>query len=667
MNRTIKWIVSILGVFVLLVLIAIVMVPLVIDVEKYKPLIETKVTEATGRSFTLGGPLKPSVFPWVGLQLSDLHLGNPPGFEEKDFLSVKSFEVRVKLLPLMLRKIEVKRFVMDAPRIVLEKAKDGSVGWEGLGSQKSLPPSETKSSPAPQPSGDGGLPIESLVVGELAITNGQILYLDKSTDTRKEVNDIKLVLSDVSFDKPIGVAFSAIADNKPLSLNGTLGPLGDHPGKSPLPLEFLLSVAQRLNIKLNGVIDPSGDTPNFNLALDIAPFSPRQLLEDLQQPLPMEPADSAVLNALSLALKATGSAQKVSISQGRMRLDDTQIAFSAQAKEFDKPNITVKMDLDRIDLDRYLPAAKDEKEPSPDPSSPPETQPPDYAPLRKLVMDALFEIDELKAKNMRIRNMAMTATAKNGIIAMNPLKLDLYQGNITGTSTLNVQQDKPRTAVDISLAGIQAGPLIKDMLNKEMIEGAVTAAIGLKFIGDQPDLIRQTLNGQGNLKFNDGAIVGIDLANMVRNVQTAFGGGAEPTKKPRTDFAELVLPFTITRGLFKTSGTKLTSPLLRVQASGTADLPSKALSMRIEPKFVATIKGQGDTQKRSGLAVPVLVSGSFSDPKFAPDLKGLLNQKLGQPLPDKEALKKLVPTEEVKKQVEDKAKELLKGLPFGNN
>ena len=667
MNRTIKWIVSILGVFVLLVLIAIVMVPLVIDVEKYKPLIETKVTEATGRSFTLGGPLKPSVFPWVGLQLSDLHLGNPPGFEEKDFLSVKSFEVRVKLLPLMLRKIEVKRFVMDAPRIVLEKAKDGSVGWEGLGSQKSLPPSETKSSPAPQPSGDGGLPIESLVVGELAITNGQILYLDKSTATRKEVSDIKLVLSDVSFDKPIGVAFSAIADNKPLSLNGTLGPLGDHPGKSPLPLDFLLSVAQRLNIKLNGVIDPSGDTPNFNLALDIAPFSPRQLLEDLQQPLPMEPADSAVLNALSLALKATGSAQKVSISQGRMRLDDTQIAFSAQAKEFDKPNITVKMDLDRIDLDRYLPAAKDEKEPSPDPSSPPETQPPDYAPLRKLVMDALFEIDELKAKNMRIRNMAMTATAKNGIIAMNPLKLDLYQGNITGTSTLNVQQDKPRTAVDISLAGIQAGPLIKDMLNKEMIEGAMTAAIGLKFIGDQPDQIRQTLNGQGNLKFNDGAIVGIDLANMVRNVQTAFGGGAKPAKKPRTDFAELVLPFTITQGLFKTNDTKLTSPLMRVQASGTADLSSEALSMRIEPKFVATIKGQGDTQKRSGLAVPVLVSGSFSDPKFAPDLKGLLNQKLGQPLPDKEALEKLVPNEEVKKQVEDKAKELLKGLPFGNN
>jgi AsmA protein len=668
MNRTIKWIVSIIGVFVLLVLIAIVIVSLVVDVEKYKPLIETKVSEATGRSFTLGGPLEPSLFPWVGLQLSDLHLANPSGFEEKDFLSVKSFEVRVKLLPLMLRKIEVKRFVMDAPRIVLEKAKDGSAGWQGLGSQKSQPPPDTKSSPAPPPSGDGGLPIESLVVGELAITNGQILYLDKSTDTRKEVNDIRLVLSDVSFDKSIGVEFSAVADNNPLSLNGTLGPLGDNPGKTPLPLDMLLSLAQHLNIKLSGVIDPSGGTPNFDLAMEIAPFSPRKLLENLQQPLPMEPADSAVLNALSFSLKADGSARNVSISQGRMKLDDTRIEFSALAKEFDKPNLTVKMDLDRIDLDRYLPAAKDEKEPSPETSSPSETQPTDYAPLRKLVMDARFQIGELKVKNIQIRNMAMTATAKNGIIAMNPLKLDLYQGNITGTSTFDVQQDTPRTAVDISLAGIQSGPLIKDMLDKEMIEGAMTAAVGLKFKGDQPGQIRQSLNGQGSLKFNDGAIVGIDLAGMVRNVQTAFGVGAKPAQKPRTDFAELVLPFTITQGLFKTDNTKMTSPLLRVQAAGTADLPSEAIDMRIVPKFVATIKGQGDTEKRSGLAVPVLVSGNFSKPKFTPDLKALLNQKIGQPLPDKEALKKLVPTEEsVKKQVEDKAKELLKGLPFGNN
>jgi AsmA protein len=667
MNKSIKWIVSIIGVLVLLALLAVVIVPSVIDVEKYKPMIEDTVAEAIGRSFTLGGPLKPSVFPWIGLQLSDLHVGNPPGFKEKDFVFVKSFEVRVKLLPLLTRKVEVKRFVMDSPRIVLEKTKDGRSGWEGLGSGESQAPAKTKTDPVPKPSGDGGLPFEDLVVGELAITNGRIMYLDFSTDTRKEVTDLELLLSDVSLDKPIGVAFSAIADNKPVSLDGKVGPLGDQPGKAPMPLDFLLTVAEHLNIKLSGRVDPSGDTPEFDVALDIPSFSPRKLLADLRQPLPVEPADSTVLNTVSLTLKAVGSAGNVNISGGTIKLDDTRVTFSGQAKEYEKPNIALKVNLDRIDLDRYLPQAKaDEEAASPEPSPPVQSPPADYTPLRKLVLDADFLIDELKMKNMRFRKIVLKAVAKNGIITINPLKLNLYQGNISGSGTMNLQRKTPRTAVDMSLTGVQAGPLIKDMLNKELIEGVMTAAIGLNFTGDRPDQARSSLNGKGHVRFNDGAIVGIDLANMVRNVQAAFTGGEQPQTKPRTDFAELVLPFTTTRGMFKTDNAKLTSPLMRVQAKGTVDLPSEAINMRIQPKFVATIKGQGDVQQRSGLSVPVLVSGNFSKPKFAPDLTGLLNQKMGQPLPDKETLQKMVPTEEeVKKQVEDKAKELFKGLPFG--
>jgi AsmA protein len=667
MNKALKWMVSIIGGVAVLVLVAIILVPFVVDVEKYKPVIEAKIVEATGRSFSLGGPLKPSVFPWIGLQLSDLHLGNPPGFKEKDFVSVKSFEVRVKLLPLLTRKVEVKRFVMDSPRIVLEKTEDGRAGWEGLGSGDSQAPAETKTSPAPKPSGDGGLPIESLAVGELAITNGQILYLDQSTGTRKEVKELKLLLSDVSLDKPIGVAFSAIADNKPVSLAGKVGPVGDQPGKAPLPLDFLLSVAEHLTIKLTGRVDPAGGAPKFDVALDIASFSPRKLLADLQQPLPVEPADGTALNTLSLTLTAAGSVRSVSISNGTMKLDDTQITFNIQAKEFEKPHIALKVNLDRIDLDRYLPPAKpEETAPLSEPAPPPQSPPADYGPLRKLVLDANFLIGELKMKNMRIRKLAMRATAKNGIVTVNPLKMNLYQGNISGSGMVNVQKNTPHTAVDMSLTGVQAGPLIKDMLDKELIEGAMTAAVGLNFSGDMPDQIRSSLNGKGNLRFNDGAVVGIDLANMVRNVQAAFTGAEKPEKKPRTDFAELVLPFTLDRGLFKTDNTRLTSPLMRVQAKGTADLSSEAIDMRIEPKFVATIKGQGDIQQRSGLTVPVLISGTFSKPKFAPDLKGLLNQKLGQPLPDRKALEKLVPTEEeVKKQVQDKAKELFKELPFG--
>jgi len=102
---------------------------------------------------------------------------------------------------------------------------------------------------------------------------------------------------------------------------------------------------------------------------------------------------------------------------------------------------------------------------------------------------------------------------------------------------------------------------------------------------------------------------------------------------------------------------------------GDADLVKEVLDFRVEPKFVATLIGQGDTVERSGIMVPILVSGSFSSPRFRPDLKGMIQQKLEGQVPDipditktitdKEALKKTL------KPLEETAKEVLKGLPFG--
>ena len=58
-----------------------------------------------------------------------------------------------------------------------------------------------------------------------------------------------------------------------------------------------------------------------------------------------------------------------------------------------------------------------------------------------------------------------------------------------------------------------------------------------------------------------------------------------------------------------------------IRMAGDAHLVKEKLDFRVEPKFVATIKGQRDTKQRSGIMVPVLVTGTFSEPKFRPDLE----------------------------------------------
>jgi len=227
--------------------------------------------------------------------------------------------------------------------------------------------------------------------------------------------------------------------------------------------------------------------------------------------------------------------------------------------------------------------------------------------------------------------------AKNGIITMEPLDMNLYQGNMASKLVLNVQKTSPKTKVSINAQGIQAGKLIKDVLEKELIEGILKTNITLSMRGDTPDIIKKTLTGKGELLFTDGALIGIDLANMIRNVTSAFGVGEKIEEKPRTDFAALKIPFKAKNGLVNTAKSSLISPLLRIFVKGKANLVNEKLDFRVEPKFVATLKGQGDTKQRSGVMVPVLITGSFSSPKIRPDLQGILE---GDILKDISGLKK---------------------------
>ena len=169
MKKFIKWVAIAGGVLIVLIVVALLVVPMFIDVQKYKPQIEQKVSEATGRPFSIDGELRLSLFPWVGLAFSGLHMGNPPGFQEKDFLSVKSFDVRVKLIPLLSKDIQVKRFILEEPRIVLEKSKKGRGNWEGIGKPSEPPKAKTK---PPEGKPSEGLPIAALSVSEFAITKG---------------------------------------------------------------------------------------------------------------------------------------------------------------------------------------------------------------------------------------------------------------------------------------------------------------------------------------------------------------------------------------------------------------------------------------------------------------------------------------------------------------
>ncbi|MDP4726325.1 MAG: AsmA family protein, partial [Desulfobacterales bacterium] len=469
MKNAVKWALIAIGGVVTLIILILLVLPFFVDAEKYKPLLENKVKEMTGRPFTVGGDVDLSFFPFVGVSFSDLHLGNPPGFEATDFISIKSFEVRVKLLPLLSRDVQVKRFVVKEPQIVLIKSKQGRGNWEFTAKNTGKSSPETAQKPTSEKSLEG-LPIRSLTVGDFSVTNGSIAWIDKATDTRKTIDHLDLVLADLSFDRPIGLTLSARMDDKPVTVNGTVGPIGQDPGKATIPLNLDVKALSDLAMNLKGTVVSPADNPRADLTVNISEFSPRKLLAQLGQSKVIDTADSGVLNKMSMQAAIAAGTDKISVSKGQMTLDDTRINFNARLAEFSRPDIVFEANLDRIDLDRYLPPKTEKKSATatgasqggqtptgaPKPGGTDDVKKPDYTALRRLVLDGKVKAGEVTVSKAKLTNFLMTIRGKDGVLSVEPLQIDLYGGNLNLNGNMNLSQNVPRSTVKLQLKNVQA-------------------------------------------------------------------------------------------------------------------------------------------------------------------------------------------------------------------
>lgn len=671
MKKLLKVILVLLAGCGVLMVAAVLLLPRLIDVDKYKGMIEQRAGETLGREVTLAGDLSVSLFPWVGLSFAEFRIGNPEGFPSGNLLSIQQFDAHLEVMPLLSKQVVVDRFVIEGPVINLHRLADGRANWE-IGTGQSA---GTMTDPEPEAGSSSGQPfkLESLEVGEFAIINGLVRVHDEQAGLQRQVQNVHLKLTDISFERPIKLELSGTSEEMSLAVNGVVGPIGSQPGKGELPLDISVMALDRVGVKLKGILrDPAGEL-GYDLQLDIDSFSPRELMGLFGMGEALPDGDPNSLTSLALSVHAVGGTSELQLQNGKLNIDDSTLDFQMQAADFDPVNLSLAAQLDTIDLDRYLPPASDASGEAggdtggQDGKDGGESPPVDYEPLRSLAVDIALGIGELKVKGGTVSDVKFNLTGKDGVFVLDDLSMQLYGGQYTLYSRVNVQGDQPVTQIKSTSSAINVGPLLKDFAKKEILEGTAQSDIQLSLTGDTPDAIKKSLNGTGELLFTDGAIVGIDLADMVRNASSAVGLMENVEEKPKTDFAELNLPFAIVNGNVDIPGASLKSPLIRVNVSGTADLVSEALDMKVNPKFVATLKGQGDETERSGLLIPILVGGTFQAPEFKPDLEALARQQLME----NEKVKKLVEQElsevkvkEIEEMVPEEIEKVVPGEPL---
>ncbi|MDH3921125.1 MAG: AsmA-like C-terminal region-containing protein, partial [Rhodospirillales bacterium] len=296
-------------------------------------------------------------------------------------------------------------------------------------------------------------------------------------------------------------------------------------------------------------------------------------------------------------------------------------------------------------------------------------EPIDLSGLKAADVDFGLTVGGIRVQDVKVGRSALAVSLKGGLLVADLEELNLYDGKGKGKITVDGRGKVPAVRNAFTMEGISAEPLLTDAAKFDRLAGTGQFEISVSTQGKSERAMVEALNGKGAVKFVDGAIKGVNLAAMVRNVKSAFvPGGAGDTQK--TDFAELSGTFRIENGILRNDDLKLLNPLIRLAGAGTSDLPKRRVDYRVEPKVVGSLKGQGAEDEAKGLMVPVTVKGPWHDLKYRPDLAGLVGGVAKDPAKAlegaKETLKGLTkPPEEGGETAVPDPKKALKKL-FGN-
>lgn len=634
-----KAIVIVVAVLAVLVGLA-VAVPFFVPTGVYTAKISEAVKSATGRTLTLGGDVGFSLFPSVGMTAQNVAFANAPGAADASMATLKSLEVRLKVLPLISGNVEVESFVLVEPVIRLEIDKQGRPNW-AFDQGKAAAPAEPG-----RPAEPGGPPIGGLTLENVRIENGRILYTDARSGLREEVKDVDMAVSLPSLDRPFKAEGGLVWHDKKIELDvsaekpGALIAGGASPATisvqgEPLKLTFAGTVANAQKLKVDGA-----------LALDVP--SVRGLAAWAGTPIE---APGETLGPLTLKGTVAVDGATYAMKDADIRLDAIAAKGALTAAMGGaKPVIKGKLDVGDLDLNPYLPPEmKDAKPAAGQPGGGSAAggapagwseAPMDMSGLKAADVDFDLSVKSILARKVRVGQSALGLAIKGGRLTADLKEMALYQGSGKGTVTLDASGAVPTMRKTFALSGVQAQPFLKDAADFDRLSGTAKADFELTAKGASQKAMVETLNGKGALSFENGAISGINVAAMIRNAANAFlDPSAGETRQ--TDFSELGGTFVITNGILKNDDLELKSPLLRVGGAGTADLPARTVNYRITPKLAATTQGQGGAADVAGLTVPVIVSGPWHDLSYRPDLEGAIKEQIKDPAKAVEALKNL--------------------------
>jgi uncharacterized protein involved in outer membrane biogenesis len=591
-----------------LLIVAVLLLPFLIDLNNYKDRYQPMIEEALNRKIVLND-LRLTIIPRIGVRIAGFTVMDDPAFSQTPFASLTSLDVGIKLIPLLTGRVEVEEITLKEPVITVIKNQHGVLNVSTIGKQG--PPSERPKEAPPSPT--EGSPLRALAmlaVDRVALEHGRLAYHDQSSQKATEytVQDLNVLLQSVRLGDMTRLHVDAIVQpyNSPLTIEGVVGPLVETLDLKTIDLAIALGkiTATVTGSAVDGhailtIASPIINTTHLPVSLPLAkPIEIRDLHIEAEADYPTKlntpPLEAATVKVLRFAVVLGNSVMNVNghILDGEARL------------------MAVAPTINTVDLPIVLP-------------------------LRNPV---------------EVKDVKLSAGMKGQHATVDNLSFNVFDGQLLSQAGLTLGSSNLPFDGKVNLEHVQLGPIVEALMDKLTVSGTANAHITLQGRGFSKMDLMSGLDGNGSFAVKDGKIEGVNLLQEAVALLNAAGIALDTTKT--TVFSTIEGNFGIKQGMIHVERFLMDSHDFQATGAGTIGLDHTlnlntklSVSEALSKQMVTVTPALRMAMAGNRMTVPMLITGTAQAPVYALDTKALTGKV----------------QEQVKEQVRGAVDDLLKG------
>ena len=570
---------------------------LLVSADGARDAVKAQIRAVTGLDPILRGPVAVSLFPSGTVRLSDVVLGEADGGTPP--LVAAQLIARLRLLPLLVGRIEIADITLDHPHIALRIDANGRTNWSPL--LASLARALT--------------PIDRIPsFTEIRIDNGAITVNDTSHSLVEELTKVDLSLAWPSISKSFGatgtfhwrkepVEASVLISDFLAALTGDTSGLKVRLSGAPLKLAFEGAMSSEPSFKVDGMLSAEAAS-----------------LRDALRWTGDTPVPTGGFGRFTLKGQAKMVESAITLSGVNVELDGNAVEGSLSYAANGQRTWQGTLAADALDLTPYVSAIRLMA------ANPHQW---DRVPI---VLDGLtgFAVDlRLSAAKVRIGRArfgrtALSANQRDGKLLVSIGESQAYGGMIHGSIAIAKTEAGAEVKSEMEFSDIDFESCLGELFGLHRIEGKGKVNLALEGVGESVLALTHSVSGTVKLVGQQGALTGINVEQVLRRLERRPLSPGD-YRSGQTPYESLAVRLNVTNGTVTVDEATVDGNKVRIALSGTASIPTRELDLK---GTASLLSGTNEV----AFALPFIVNGPWEDAMPLPDT-GILIQRSGAAAP----------------------------------